>query len=213
METWQDLLERNRRWAAEIESSNPGYFRRVAGVHAPRAMFVGCSDARVPANLLTRAEPGEIFVHRNIANQVLPTDASLSAGLRYAIDVLGVDELIVCGHRGCGGVRASLGAHGPDDLEPWIASLRRLARARRDELDALPDDARVERLVELNVEEQVEALASHPLVCAAWRRGRDLRVHGWIYDLECGLVRPQRVVGRDGVEIPVAAGEAARAAG
>jgi len=185
---WKDLLERNRKWSKERTENDPQFFARKAGSHAPSAMWVGCCDARVPADQLTGTDVGELFVHRNIANQVSAADASLAAGLQYAIEVLGVHDVIVCGHEGCGGVRASLSAEAPPSVEAWIAPLRLLARLHGAELSALATDAAVDRLVGLNVVEQVSTLARHPSVRAAWAAGKTLRLHGWVYDLPTGLL-------------------------
>lgn len=191
---WRELLERNRRWSEKKTAEDPEFFARVAGEHTPKVLFLCCSDARVPVNLVTDTDLGEIFVHRNVSNQVNPTDASLSAGLQYAVEVLGVTDVVVCGHHGCGGVRAALDPDLPHHLhhvESWIGPLRMLARLHKHELDELDVDAQVDRLVDLNVAEQVAVLARHPSVRAAWRRGQRLRVHGWVYDLPTGVLQPR----------------------
>jgi carbonic anhydrase len=198
---WKDLLDRNSRWAETYKTRDPLYFERIAAVHQPTALFIGCSDARVPANLITDTAVGELFVHRNVANQVLPTDASLSAGLQYAVEVLGVTDVIVCGHHACGGCRAALGPTAPAHVEAWISSLRMLARLHREELDKFADEnARGDRLVELNVAEQVAQLSRHPSVRKAWEEGRPLRLHGWVYDPPSGLLEARVRVERDGVQ-------------
>jgi carbonic anhydrase len=200
--SWQDLLDGNRRWAAERTTSDPELFTRVASEHRPKALFIGCSDARVPANLVTDTDLGELFVHRNIANQVHATDASLSAALQYAIEVLGVEDVIVCGHHGCGGVRAALSQDVPDAVDSWISPIRMLSRVHQDELDAREGEDRVDHLVDLNVKEQVAILKRHPSVRAAWAAGRDLRVHGWVYDLPSGLLQPRvRLEGPEKVQV------------
>lgn len=196
---YREMLDRNARWAADRKAVDPGFFHRAAQEHRPKAIFVGCSDARVPCNLVTDTEVGELFVHRNVANQVSPTDVSLSAGLQYAIDALQVEEIIVCGHHNCGGVRAALALEAGQELhlphvEAWVGPIRLLARLHRDDLEPLDEDARVDRLVEFNVAEQVRTLAGHPSVRAAWAAGRRLRVHGWVYDLPTGLLRSHVVL-------------------
>lgn len=194
-----DLLERNRKWAAERTAEDPGFFARVAAEHKPRAFYIGCSDARVPANILTGTDVGELFVHRNVANQVHATDASLSAGLQYAIEALGVTEVIVVGHHQCGGVRAALAApHAPSHVEAWISPLRMLARLHRSELEGLDADAQADKLVALNVIEQVRTLSRHPSVRQAWEEGRELRIHGVVFALEVGRLVP--VIEVDGPE-------------
>ena len=184
------LLQNNRRWVEECTSEDPDFFRNIAKEHKPQYLYIGCSDARVPVNVLTQTGPGELFVHRNVANLVVPTDANLLAVLHYAIDALGVTDIIVCGHEECGGVRAALQTGAPLQVEHWLAGVRNTARLYEDELNALPDEAaRVRRLVELNVVEQVFNLSRVPQVQAAWERGAELRVHGLVYGLHEGLLR------------------------
>ncbi len=190
------LLQRNRAWAAQASAGDPAYFEKLASVHAPHTLYIGCSDARVPANVVTATQIGEMFVHRNIANQVQPGDPSLNATLQYAIDVLGVTDIVVCGHQGCGGVKAALTGEAPDAVGGWLNPLRLLARVHAAEIEGLPEDERWERLVRLNVEEQVATLSRHPVVTAAWRSGRKLAVHGWVYTLRSGHL--QEVVLKDG---------------
>ncbi len=188
---WKDVLDRNARWADAYTNVDPTFFQRSAAEHSPRAYWVGCSDARVAANLVSDTAVGELFVHRNIANQVLPADASLAAGLQYAVDVLGVDDVMVVGHHACGGVMAALSAEqAPGHVEAWIAQLRMLARLHRAELNTLPLVQRVNRLAELNVAEQAANLARNPTLRRAWSAGRDIRVHGWVYSLATGLLTP-----------------------
>ncbi len=190
MSSLNHLLQRNRVWAEARRASDPEFFVRNAGRHTPSAMYIGCCDARVPADHVTGADLGELFVHRNVANQVVPSDVSLAAGLQYAIDVLGVEHVIVCGHHACGGVRASLGGEAPSYVESWIGSLRVLARVHADELDGLSHEEAADRLVELNVEEQIRNLSRHPSVRRAWAEGRPLRLHGWVYQMSSGLLKP-----------------------
>ncbi len=188
---YRKLLEGNARWSTGLKAGDPGYFDRLAAEHRPRSMFIGCSDARVPVDTITEAEVGELFVHRNIANQVSPIDASLAAGLQYAVEVLGVTDVIICGHYGCGGCRAALSADAPPvHVDAYLASLRMLARVHRHELDTLTGEQRVSRLVDLNVIEQVEAMSRLPSVRAAWEQGRPLRIHGWVFDVAFGTITP-----------------------
>jgi carbonic anhydrase len=184
-----DLLARNSAWAKGRTAEDPAYFVRIAAEHRPRAVFVGCSDARVPAEVLTASDLGELFVHRNVANQVLPTDTSLAAGLQYAVEVLEVKDIIVCGHYGCGGCRAALTETSLPHVDAWVSSLRMLARVHRDEIDGLDAVHRADRLVELNVDEQVEALSRHPSIRRAWEHGRPVRIHGWVFDMSTGFLR------------------------
>jgi carbonic anhydrase len=185
------ILERNRRWVAHTTALDPKYFERLAAEHRPRYLYIGCSDARVPVDVITQTSPGEIFVHRNVANLVVPTDNNLAAVLQYAIDVLGVEDVIVCGHEGCGGVRAaSQLANAPALVDNWLANIRTVARLHDNELSSIADrEERCARLVELNVMEQVFNLSRLPVVQAAWERGNALRLHGWVYRLQEGLLR------------------------
>jgi carbonic anhydrase len=191
----KDLLHRNRHWANRIVESDPTFFRRLAADHSPKVVFVGCSDARVPVDVVTESDLGDLFVHRNIANQVMLSDASLAAGLQYAIDVLGVDDVVVCGHHGCGGCRAAMTEEPPAYVDAWLGPLRLLARLHADELAELSPEARVDRLAELNVHEQVACLARHPSVKAAWAAGRPLRLHGWVFELSTGRLRAEVMLG------------------
>ncbi|MDF1505094.1 carbonic anhydrase [Roseisolibacter sp. H3M3-2] len=183
------ILERNRAWVAERTSEDPEFFSRRAKEHRPRYLWIGCSDARVPADVLTQTEPGEIFVHRNIANQVVATDANLAAVLQYAIDVLKVEDVVVCGHSECGGVKASITGGAPQVVDNWLAQLRTVIRLHEDELAELNGDERVMRLVELNVREQVYNLSRTTVVQEAWGRGQTLRLHGVVYRLDEGILR------------------------
>ena len=188
---YETLLANNRRWVEQTLARDPNYFRDLAAVHRPRFLWIGCSDARVPANVVTGTSAGEMFVHRNIANQVMPTDPNMLAVLQYAVEALGVQDVIVCGHQGCGGVKAALeGGAPPPHVDGWLGSLRMVVRLHEEELAAIDDpDLRARRLVELNVQEQVHNLARTPVVQAAWADGRPLRLHGVVYRLEEGLLR------------------------
>jgi len=184
------LLANNRAWAERQTRRDPAFFERLCAIQAPDYLWIGCADSRVPANEIVGLAPGELFVHRNIANVVAPDDMNCVAVLQYAVEVLAIRHVIVCGHYGCGGVEAALGAtlHGP--LERWLQHVRDVRSAHAIELDRLPDpDARWRRLCELNVTEQVQAVGRVPAVREAWRRGQTLAVHGWIYDLRDGLLR------------------------
>ena len=188
---YQTLLDNNARWVRETTAREPEFFRNLAAVHEPHFLWIGCSDARVPANVVTGTSAGEMFVHRNIANQVMPTDPNVLAVLQYAVEALGVQDVIVCGHQGCGGVRAALAGSAPlPHVDGWLSNLRMVARLHDEELAAIRDaDARAARLVELNVIEQVYNLSRTPVVQAAWAAGRTLRLHGWVYALHDGLLR------------------------
>jgi carbonic anhydrase len=184
------LLANNRAWSARQTGRDPAFFERLCALQAPDYLWIGCADSRVPANEIVGLAPGELFVHRNVANLVTPSDTNCVAVIQYAVDVLRISHVIVCGHYGCGGVEAALGGplHGP--LERWLQPLRDVRFAYSTELDRLPDrEARSRRLCEVNVREQVQSVSRIPSVREAWGRGQPLAVHGWIYDLRDGLLR------------------------
>lgn len=189
-----ELFSHNRAWAAEQTRRDPDFFERLCAIQRPDYLWIGCSDSRVPANTIVGLEPGKVFVHRNVANIVRADDPNCLSVLQYAVDVLGVTQVIVCGHYRCGGVRAALGPLGVEPLEGWLAPLRRLREENAAPLAALAgEDARWNRLCELNVIAQVRTVAGTPTVQSAWRRGQRLVVHGWIYDLQDGLLRDLEV--------------------
>ena len=202
-----DYLERNRAWVAERVAADPLYFRRQAGQHRPDCLFIGCSDARVPVNVITGTEVGELFVHRNIANMIVATDVNLLAVVEYAVKVLGVHDIIVCGHEECGGVKAALGPEAPPHVESWLANIRTVARLHDDELARIADpDDRARRLVELIVREQLYNLSRLPVIRSAMQDGRELRLHGWVYSLTDGLLRGLRTI--DAADAPEAPSQA-----
>jgi len=189
-----DLFARNRAWAEGSVAADPEFFARLRDLQRPDLLWIGCSDSRVPANDIVGLAPGELFVHRNVANVVPVTDLNAMAVIEYAVSSLGVRHIIVCGHYRCGGVRAALEGHQAGAVALWLQPLRLLAQDHRDELDALPsDEARWDRLCELNVAAQVGAVARSEVVQTAWERGAELAVHGWIYDLADGLLRDLEV--------------------
>lgn len=210
--SFSQLLERNREWVAERTGADPEFFTRQAAKHEPHFLWIGCSDARVPANVVTRTDAGEMFVHRNIANTVVPTDNNLLAVLQYAIEALKVQDVIVCGHEGCGGVKAAMGQlDGLPFVDAWLDRVRTVARIHAAELAAIADeDARYRRLVSLNVREQVATLAKLPVVRDAWARGATLRLHGIVYDIGDGVLRDLGVT-RTGPESAAGAAPAADA--
>lgn len=188
------LFAANRAWAASQTARDPEFFARLCEIQTPEYLWIGCADSRVPANTIVGLEPGELFVHRNVANVVAPDDVNGLSVLQYAVDVLRVRHVIVTGHYGCGGVRAALGPALDPPLERWIAQVRAVRAAHAVELDAFPDDeARWRRLCELNVMAQVRILCGLPTVAATWDRGQALDIHGWIYDLHDGLLRDLEV--------------------
>jgi carbonic anhydrase len=189
MRTLGRLFENNRAWAADRRARDPGFFERLSRIQKPSYLWIGCADSRVPANEIVGLDPGEVFVHRNVANLVSPEDENCLSVLQYGIDVLRIQHVIVCGHYACGGVDASLGPAVPEPLESWLRPLRRLAAARAADLAAVEDpDRRRRRLCEWNVQAQVQAVSALPVCQEAWASGRALFVHGWIYDVRDGLL-------------------------
>ena len=185
-----DLLARNAAWSRQRHADEPGYFTRLAAQQAPEFFWIGCSDSRVPANVVAGLDPGEVFVHRNVANIVHSSDMNLLSALEFAVDALRVREIILCGHYGCGGVKAATEdlPHGLADH--WLEPIRRLARAYAVDLGRETGlEAKRDRLAELNVIEGVRRICETPIVQRAWRRGADLRVHGLIYGLKDGRLR------------------------
>jgi carbonic anhydrase len=190
METLQNLFENNRRWAQGLKRTNPRFFEDLARLQAPAHLWIGCSDSRVPANDIVGLLPGELFVHRNVANIVAHADINLLAVLQYAVDVLGVRHIIVCGHYGCGGVDAAMQGTRIGLVDHWLRHVRDVQERHQRALDAIADPAhRFDRLCELNVIEQFLHVCRSPVVRTAWERGRPLSVHGWIYSLADGLLR------------------------
>jgi len=186
----KELLERNAEWAAERIGVDPEYFRRLSALQTPEFLWIGCSDSRVPANVITGLEPGEVFVHRNVANIVHAGDMNALSVLHYAIDVLKVSHVIVCGHYGCGGVRAAMERNTSGLIDHWLEPIRDVAAAHEAELEAIADiEARLERLCELNVRAQVQRLRATPVLRSAWRRRQPVSIHGWVYGLADGRIR------------------------
>ena len=193
--TPDELLKANLKWSQERIAADPDYFYRLSALQAPEFLWIGCSDSRVPANVITGLEPGEVFVHRNVANIIYSADLNCMSVLQFAVETLQVKHIIVCGHYGCGGVRAVLDGSQNGLIEHWLAPVRDLFRQYQQELSSLPtDEARVDRVCELNVLTQVKSVCDSPIVRSAWERGQALTVHGWIYrlsdgrlhDLKCG---------------------------
>jgi carbonic anhydrase len=185
----EDLFERNRAWATATVARDPGFFTELARHQSPEYLWIGCADSRVPANEILDLPPGDVFVHRNIANVVTHTDLNCLSVLQYAVDVLRVKHVIVCGHHGCGGVAAALEGTRHGLVDNWLRHVVDVAEKHATELDALADDERPVRLCELNVVEQVANVCQTTVVEDAWARGDDLTVHGVVYGLEDGLLR------------------------
>jgi carbonic anhydrase len=184
------LFANNRQWAADRSRTDPDFFSRLVAQQAPAYLWIGCSDSRVPANEIVNLPPGELFVHRNVANVVVHTDLNCLSVLQYAVDVLRVNDIIVCGHYGCGGVRAALENQKFGLIDNWLRHVQDVRTRHTALIDALPDaDAKARRLCELNVIEQALHVCETTIVQDAWSRGQHLTVHGWIYDLHDGLLR------------------------
>ncbi|MCF8326432.1 MAG: carbonate dehydratase [Leadbetterella sp.] len=184
------LIENNRKWAADVVKDDPEFFSRLSNTQKPDFLWIGCSDSRVPADRITGTQPGEIFVHRNIANMVIHTDMNLLAVLEYAVDHLNVSHIIVCGHYGCGGVKAAMTRHNYDLINKWIRNIKDVYRMHRDKIDyQTKPEERLNKLIELNVEEQVMNLAKTSIVQRAWKAKKSPEIHGWVYSLEDGLIK------------------------
>jgi carbonic anhydrase len=185
----QELLNRNRSWAKKIEEEDPGFFARLTKQQKPRFLWIGCSDSRVPANQITGLMPGEVFVHRNVANVVLQTDLNCMSVVEFAIKKIKVRHVIICGHYGCAGVVAALETSTGGIIDHWLSGIRSLSSRNKAELESMTPEAAQSRLCELNVIDQVNSLCHTGAINDAWRRGQKVDVHGWIYGLEDGLIQ------------------------
>jgi carbonic anhydrase len=187
---YKQLLDNNKEWVSEKLAIDPEYFQNMAKDQHPPVLWISCSDSRVPANEIVGAEPGDVFVHRNIANMVLHADMNMLSVLDYAVNVLHVKHLIVCGHYGCGGVKAAMGNQPIGLIDNWIRHIKDVYRLHSSELNGISDETeRFNRFVELNVQEQVLNLAKSSIVQSAWGNGQELSVHGWVYGLTDGLIK------------------------
>lgn len=190
MEEFRNIIEYNRKWAAQMKAQDPQYFENKAKRQEPLFLYIGCADSRVPANIVTGTEPGDLFVHRNIANLVLPSDMNAMSVLQYAVDVLDVKHVIVTGHYNCGGVKAAMAGGQNGLVDHWLQPIRNVIRWNKAELDAIIDPtARFNRAVELNVLEQLYHLSETPVIQNAWSRGRRPLLHGLVYDIHEGILR------------------------
>jgi len=190
MKDLKRLLDQNRAWAENIKASDPDFFQTLAKQQSPRFLWIGCADSRVPATQLAGMLPGEMFVHRNVANVVVHTDFNCLSVMQYAVDVLKVDHIIVCGHHGCGGVKAAMDNLQLGLIDNWLRHVQDVIDAHEETLSKIDDeDERLDRLCELNVIEQVRNVGRTTIVQNAWQRGQELVVHGWIYGLQDGLLR------------------------
>jgi carbonic anhydrase len=191
MDNLVKLLDSNKAWAAARVAEDKDYFKRLVDLQQPEFLWIGCSDSRVAANVITGTQPGEIFVHRNIANMVVHTDMNLLSVLEFSVNVLEVKHIIVCGHYGCGGVKAAAGHTSLGLINNWLRNIEDVFRFHQDELSSITsEEKRIDRLVELNVEEQVMNLAKTQIVQRAWARKRPMTLHGWVYGLADGIIKP-----------------------
>lgn len=195
---YNQLLDNNRKWVTSKLDKDPDYFKKLATGQKPPVLWIGCADSRVPANEIIGAEPGEVFVHRNIANMVVHSDMNMLSVLDYAVNVLQVKHIIVCGHYGCGGVQAAMTNKHIGLIDNWIRHIKDVYRFHHEELDAISDEnQRFNRFVELNVFEQVLDLGKTSIVQSAWERGQEVHVHGWVYDIHDGLINDMKVTLKD----------------
>jgi carbonic anhydrase len=201
MDGYKRLLDYNRRWVAERLAERPDYFTRLKDNQDPEYVWIGCSDSRVPAETVTGCQPGDLFVHRNVANQVVHTDLNMLTVIFYAVERLRVRHIIVCGHYGCGGVKAAMSRHDFGLINRWLQNIKDCAERHQAELGALPDEeARSRRLVELNVVEQVDHLAKTSVIQRAWKKEERPWLHGWVYDMRAGLLK--ELVRRTSTDLP-----------
>jgi carbonic anhydrase len=193
MKSFEKLLLANKAWSQEKLAIDPVFFEQLSHSQQPEFLWIGCSDSRVPAEIIVNAKPGEIFIHRNIANQMIATDFNCLSVLQYAVDVLRVKHIIVCGHYLCGGVKAALAKQSPSLVitNKWLMHIKQTYRLYKDEIDALPtEEKRVNRLVELNIIEQVQVIAHTSIIQKAWHQEQRPVIHGWVYGLTDGLLKP-----------------------
>ena len=191
--TYESLLQGNKDWVADTLKVDPEFFDKLSQGQKPPVLWIGCSDSRVPANQITNTMPGDIFVHRNIANVVTHTDMNLLSVLDYSVNVLKVKHIIVCGHYGCGGVNAALGNKQVGLIDNWLRNIKDVYKANEDEINSLPEGENFDRLVELNAIQGAENVMNTSIVQNAWSNGQDLAVHAWVYSLKTGLIKDLEV--------------------
>jgi carbonic anhydrase len=194
MRILKNLFDNNKKWAAKIKETEPDFFEKLSRQQNPEYLWIGCSDSRVPSNQIVDMLPGEIFVHRNIANVVIHTDLNCLSVIQFAVEVLKVKHIIVCGHYGCGGIKAAIGKKSYGLIDTWLRHIKDVYRYHQERLDAIKDDQeRLNLLCELNVIEQVANVCHTSIVQKAWKAGQDLSVHGWIYSIEDGILKDMDV--------------------
>lgn len=190
MKAFEQLLLENKAWSEEMRRDDPNFFKRLTDIQQPEFLWIGCSDSRVPPNQITQTQPGEIFIHRNVANLVIHTDLNLLSVLQYAVEVLKVKHIIVCGHYNCGGVKAAMTNKSYGIINKWLRHIKDTYRLHQDEIDALPDEEdRANRLIEINVREQVYNLAKTSIIQRSWLQHNQPDLHGWVYDLSDGIIK------------------------
>ncbi len=189
MKTLKHLFDNNRKWAESIKEADAGFFSRLSKQQAPEYLWIGCSDSRVPANQIIQLQPGEVFVHRNIANVVVHTDLNCLSVIQFAVDVLKVKHIIVCGHYGCGGIQAALENQEHGLIDNWLRHVKDVIRFNAREFNGLEHEQQLDLLCELNVKEQVRNICNTTIVQQAWKQGNELSVHGWIYSIENGILK------------------------
>ena len=191
MKPFEKILQDNKDWAAGEVAKDANYFKRLIAIQSPEILWIGCSDSRVPADKITGTEPGEIFVHRNVANLVVHTDLNLLSVLQYAVEVIKVKHVIVCGHHNCGGIRAALNNHSIGLIDKWLWNIKNVYQQHKEQINALAtEDEKVDLLTELNVKEQVLNLAKTSIIQKAWKNNHAPDLHGWVYDLRDGILNP-----------------------
>lgn len=189
MKTLQHLFDRNLKWANEVKEENPNFFTELSEQQAPEYLWIGCSDSRVPANQIVRLPPGEIFVHRNIANVVVHTDMNCLSVIQYAVEVLKIKHIVVCGHYGCGGINAALDNTEHGLIDNWLCHIKDVIRFNSDKFEGLNKNQQQDLLCELNVQEQVINVCNTTIVQSAWKRGAELSIHGWVYSIKNGILK------------------------
>lgn len=203
MELYKKLLDNNRAWVDSKLAEDPNFFKKLADGQKPPVLWIGCADSRVPANEIIGAPPGEVFVHRNIANMVVHTDMNMLSVLDYAVNVLEVQHVIVCGHYGCGGVRAAMSNQQFGLIDNWIRHIKDVYRLHQKELDAIPDMVKREnRFIELNVIEQVYDLSKTSIIQNSWRTKKAPYIHGWVYDIKNGIIQDLKVSVNENSDLP-----------
>ncbi|UZJ38718.1 carbonate dehydratase [Prosthecochloris sp. SCSIO W1103] len=203
MRVLKNLFEQNKEWAEKVKESDPDFFLKLSKQQSPEYLWIGCSDSRVPSNQIVGMLPGEIFVHRNIANVVVPSDLNCLSVIQYAVEVLKIKHIIVCGHYGCGGVKAALESREHGLIDNWLEHIRDVYRTHSEEIDAIDDkNEKLDKMCELNVIEQVINVCNTTTVRNAWKSGQELSVHGWIYGIEDGILQDLNICVTGLEEIP-----------